>query len=158
MARNYKNVVGVRTVEFSGKNISLFDACSFNAYYAMVKDGVFIEMDDETGVVVHSREESDEYDDEEKCVKTYFARKTATGKGVIVGFVDLHITAELEVMYDDGYDTGVGYRPERHYVERRPKDIVRCAVVYYANNSKHYVPLDAITEVFNAAELQHKVR
>lgn len=34
--------------------------------------------------------------------------------------------------------------PEKLYIQKVPKEIAKCAIVYYANNKKHYVPIDKI--------------
>ena len=67
--------------------------------------------------------------------------------GVIVGYKDIVIKGYLDSVYQEECDIGVGVIPEAFYVSKRAKETVKCAVVYYANNMKHYVPLEDILEV-----------
>ena len=53
----------------------------------------------------------------------------------------------LDVIYQDECDVGVGTIPEKYYISKRPKEVIKCAIVYYANNLKHFVPLDDIVEI-----------
>ena len=50
------------------------------------------------------------------------------------------------MIYEDECDVGVGVITEKFYVAKRPKETVKCAIVYYANNMKHYVPIEDIVE------------
>ena len=52
----------------------------------------------------------------------------------------------LDVIYQDAVDVGVGTIPEKFYVDKRPKEVVKCAIVYYANNMKHFVAITDIEE------------
>lgn len=49
---------------------------------------------------------------------------------------------EAEQIAKDRALEDIGAIPEAFYVSKRAKETVKCAVVYYANNLKHYVPLE----------------
>lgn len=74
--------------------------------------------------------------------KTYFKHVDKNFIGVIVGYKDIVVKGYLDAVYQDECDVGVGVIPEAFYVSKRAKETVKCAVVYYANNMKHYVPLE----------------
>lgn len=74
--------------------------------------------------------------------KTYFKHVDKNFIGVIVGYKDIVVKGYLDAVYQDECDVGVGVIPEAFYVTKRAKETVKCAVVYYANNMKHYVPLE----------------
>ena len=63
---------------------------------------------------------------------------------MIVGFTDLIVTGYLDVIYNDAIDVGVGILPEQFFVQKNKNHVEKCAIVYYANNKKHYVPLEDI--------------
>lgn len=79
--------------------------------------------------------------------KNYFKHVDKNFIGVIVGYKDIVIKGYLDSVYQEECDVGVGVIPEAFYVSKRAKETVKCAVVYYANNMKHYVPLEDILEV-----------
>lgn len=84
----------------------------------------------------------------EEIEKTYYEYvKKPISKGVIVGFVDLVVSGWIGCEWQDSVDVGVGIIPEKFYATKRTKETVKCAVVYYANNMKHYVPLEDVLEV-----------
>ena len=80
----------------------------------------------------------------EHIEKTYFQHVNKEFNGVIVGYKDIVVTGYLDVEYYEPIDVGVGVTPEDLRVSKRAKETIRCAVVYYANNKKHYVPLEDI--------------
>lgn len=77
--------------------------------------------------------------------KNYFKHVDKNFIGVIVWYKV--IKGYLDSVYQEECDVGVGVIPEAFYVSKRAKETVKCAVVYYANNMKHYVPLEDILEV-----------
>lgn len=79
--------------------------------------------------------------------KRYYEHKDGNFSGVIVGFIVLTVVGYLDVIYDCGVDTGFGTPPDKYYISKRPKETVKCAIVYYANNMKHYVPIEDIIEI-----------
>ena len=85
--------------------------------------------------------------DIETAEKTYFEYVSQNFTGVVVGFVDLIVEGYLDVNYEDAIDTGLGTIPERFYVSKRAKTVIPCAIVYYSNNKKHYVPVDDLEEI-----------
>lgn len=85
--------------------------------------------------------------DTECAEKIYYEHKEGNFSGVIVGFKNLTVMGYLDVNYEDAVDVGVGVIPEKYYVSKRPKVVVKCAIVYYADNMKHYVPINDIVEI-----------
>ena len=74
----------------------------------------------------------------ERLEKEYYTYLARPFRGVIVGFRDMMLRATLEATTEE--DDG-----ERLPVVRRvDEQIVRCAVVYYTNCRKHFVPLEHI--------------
>ena len=128
--------------------LGLFDKCKFGGFYKKAKDGRFIYLDKSTltANLMDMNLADGEFDgtiekDCDRAEKTYYKHVTSNGKGVIVGFTDLVINGYLDVIYEDECDVGVGVVPSAFYVIKTPKEIVKCAIVYYSNNKKHYVPL-----------------
>lgn len=69
--------------------------------------------------------------------RTYFRTKEDNFKGMYVGTKCVVVSAQLSRTIDNsGWQT---YRKE-------PQHIVKCAIVYFAPNRKHLVPLDMIEE------------
>lgn len=128
--------------------IKLFDMCKGKGFYKKTYDGRFVYLDKTslTADLVNSSNETLEKDIE-SAEKTYYEYVEANCRGVVVGFIDLVVKGYLDVIYQDACDVGVGVIPEKFFVEKRPKEVVKCAVVYYANNRKHYVPLDGIEKL-----------
>lgn len=131
----------------------LFDKVRCKGFYKSYRDGLYIALDKRnlTADLMNSHlataYNSGLVESEvEQVEKTYYQHKDMNFAGVIVGFIDLKVVGYLEVMYEDAVDVGVGIIPEKYYVAKLPKEVVRCAIVYYANNRKHYVPLEDIVE------------
>ncbi len=77
----------------------------------------------------------------ERLQKTYHAYVERPFRGVIVGYRDILLRAVLlaDVEETDG--------PLVPRVSRVEEEYAHCAVVYYANCRKHYVPVEHILEV-----------
>lgn len=134
--------------------VKLFDRCKCKGFYKKAHDGLFIYLDrknlradlmnvnlacaDDDGVVEK---------DIDRAEKRYYEHKCGNFSGVVVGFVDLVVVGYLDVIYQDECDVGVGIIPEKYYISKRPKEVAKCAIVYYANNLKHFVPIDDIVEI-----------
>ena len=134
--------------------MNLFDKVKCKGFYKKVKDGIWVRLDKSTltaysmdiNLVDVDNDGTVEADID--CVeKTYYEHVQANFSGVIVGFKDLVIKGYLDVIYQDECDVGIGVIPEKFYVAKRPKETVKCAIVYYANNRKHYVPIGDIVEM-----------
>ena len=128
--------------------IKMFDMCRFNGFYKKVHDGRFISLDKKTLTadlidtnLADGESEGVVEKDCDRAEKKYFEYVKANGKGVVVGFIDLIVVGYLDVIYNDECDTGMGIIPESFYVTKSAKETVKCAIVYYSNNKKHYVPL-----------------
>lgn len=133
--------------------VKLFEKYKCKGFYKKIYDGVFIDLDREnlkaTWMNTHLWNISDSIvaEDVEVAEKKYYEHVQRNFTGVVVGFVDLVVDGYLDVNYEDAIDTGCGMIPEKFYVSKRAKKIVRCAIVYYASGKKHYVPIDDISEI-----------
>lgn len=129
----------------------LFDKVKCKGYYKKAHDGVYIQLDEKnlTADLMNSHSNKVIEEDVDRAEKQYYEHKDGNFSGVIVGFVDLIVTGWLDVFYEDSVDVGVGIIPEKYYISKRPKDVVKCAIVYYANNLKHYTPIEDIVEIIN---------
>lgn len=135
--------------------IKLFDKVKCKGFYKKVRDGIYVQLDKDNFVADLINANLIGVDEDNNGImgegidfaeKTYFEYIKQNFKGVIVGFVDLVVKGYLDVIYEDAVDVGIGVIPESFYVKKRPKEIVKCAIVYYANNKKHYVPLSEVAE------------
>ncbi len=132
----------------------LFDKCKCKGFYKRAHDGLFIHLDEEnlTADLINTNlacaDNVGVVEEDIDCAeKRYYEHKEGNFNGIIVGFVDLVVTGWLDVIYDAGVDTGFGTMPDKYYIAKRAKEVVRCAIVYYANNMKHYTPIDDIVEI-----------
>lgn len=130
-------------------NVKLFDFCKCKGFYKKVSDGIWVHLDKTTltAYSMNTNLVSEDNDgtmeaDIDRVEKTYYEYVKGNCRGVVVGFVDLVVKGYLDVIYQDACDVGVGVIPEKFYVCKTPKDVVKCAIVYYANNKKHFVPLE----------------
>lgn len=75
--------------------------------------------------------------------KTYYERRELEFTGVCVGLKKIKAAGYLGV--------DVGYRgpncDEYFFVFKESKTVIDCAIVYFANNQKRFVPLDAIEAI-----------
>lgn len=136
--------------------VRLFDRCRCKGFYKKAHYGLFIYLDRENlrADLVNSNlacaTDDGTVEKGIECVeKRYYEHKDGNFSGVIVGFVDLVVVGYLDVIYQDACDVGVGIIPEKYYIAKRPKETVKCTVVYYANNLKHFVPIEDIVEVLS---------
>lgn len=132
--------------------VKLFDKCKCKGFYKKVHDGIYIQLDSKnlTADLMNSNIQGELVEEDIECAeKRYYEHKNGNFSGVIVGFVDLVLVGYLDVIYQDECDVGVGIIPEKYYIAKRPKEVVKCAIVYYANNLKHYVPLEDIVEILD---------
>lgn len=134
--------------------MKLFDKVKCKGFYKKFNDGRWLYLDKKTLTADAMDNNLTDWKNDgtvEKNVeyieKTYYQHVDKHFCGVIVGYKDIIVTGYLDAIYEEGCDVGIGVTPEAFYVSKRTKDIVKCAVVYYANNMKHYVPLEDILEV-----------
>lgn len=130
--------------------VKLFDRCKCKGFYKKAHDGIYIQLDEKnlTADLMNSNNKYELVEEDIDCAeKRYYEHKDGNFRGVIVGFVGLVVTGWLDVIYDCGVDVGFGTMPDKYYISKRPKEVIKCAVVYYANNMKHYVPIDDIVEI-----------
>lgn len=138
-----------------------FRTVKCTGYLKKVNDGRFILNDNNVCqyVDLNSKDKPDEgfyrdecdmcwvKDIEEYCgslefLKTYYQIVKKEFTGMCVGYKDIIITSWL---YMDAYDNYNG--TEIDYVGKQAKDVIRCGVVYFADNRKRYVPLDNMVEL-----------
>lgn len=141
----------------------LFDRVKCKGFYKPHRDGLFIRLDETTltADLVNANFASADNagiveKDIESAIKTYYKHVERNFSGVIVGFVDLAVTGFLDVIYQDPIHTGLGTIPERFYIAKIAKDVVKCVIVYYADNKKHYVPLEDIVEIIDRWDKNQK--
>lgn len=98
----------------------------FSIYYKKIRDGQYIDLNEA------------EYDD--YLYKRYYEATYLNHpkEGIYVGHKEIPIKALLSIEYDAW---------DRPYVYKEIKSTVDCAIVYYQNNNKHYVPMEHILEV-----------
>ena len=129
--------------------MKLFDKVKCKGFYSKVHDGTFIYLDTQNLKASHMNSNATDTeclveDDVDRAEKTYYKHVKQNFCGVIVGFTDLIVIGYLDVIYNDAIDVGVGILPEQFFVQKNPNHVEKCAIVYYANNKKHYVPLEDI--------------
>lgn len=132
--------------------VKLFDKCKCKGFYKKLHDGIYIQLDSKnlTADLMNSNVHGELVEEDIECAeKQYYEHKDGNFSGVIVGFVSLVVVGYLDVIYDCGVGVGFGTMPDKYYISKRPKEVVKCAIVYYANNLKHYVPLDDIVEILD---------
>lgn len=72
-------------------------------------------------------------------LKTYYELTKKDFTGFAVGIKDICATGYLVV------DTCFHYNGSEHLaIRKEPKDIYKCAIVYYGNNRKRFVPVENI--------------
>ena len=124
----------------------LFKKVKCNAYLKKVYDGKFIDVSqDDFKAIYTDYSNLDKLYTESTCegdldfLKTYYEFKEKEFTGLVVGIKDVTATAYLVA------DTGYQYNGKEYIdVGKEAKDIYKCAIVYYGNNRKRYVPLENI--------------
>ena len=129
--------------------MKLFDKVKCKGFYSKVHDGTFIYLDTQNLKASHMNSNAADTeclveDDVDRVEKTYYKHVKQNFCGVIVGFKNLVVTGYLDVIYNDTIDVGIGVLPEHFFVQKNPNCVVKCAIVYYADNKKHFVPLEDI--------------
>lgn len=133
--------------------MNLFDKVKCKGFYKKINDGIWVHLDKTTLTAYAMNSNLVDFDNDgtmeadiDYVEKNYYEHVKGNFSGVIVGFKDLVIKGYLDVIYQDEVDVGLGVIPEKFYVAKRAKEVVKCAIVYYANNMKHFVPLDDIEQ------------
>ena len=125
----------------------IFDMVRCGGYVKRVYDGIHLVRDDEDpfrGRFMRGRNGDTIAEvsfNGERLRKDYYVRDERPFRGVIVGWKELTLSAELAAV-TEGEEGGM-LEP---VVRRENLEKVRCAVVYYSNCRKHYVPEDMILE------------
>jgi len=125
--------------------MKLFEMVKCNGYLNKAKDSIWIEILSEKDTPDNIpdfciwKNGKAEDNDVEDIEKTYFELKEKVFNGFIVGYKDIIIKGILGASYEE---------PEygRDYIRlyKEPKEIIKCAIVYYGNNRKRYVPVENI--------------
>lgn len=122
----------------------LFKKVKCNGFLKKVYDGRYVEVDKYGNCEYIDTNNKDlnitcEYCGDEEFLKTYYIIKSRNLSGMVVGFKDIVINGYLCV------DSNADYLGSEHIkISKRPNEIVKCAIVYYADNRKSYVPIDNI--------------
>ena len=127
--------------------MKLFDKVKCKGFYKPFKDRRWLYLDRKTLTADAMDNDGTVEKNVEYIEKTYFKHVDRNFTGVIVGYKDIMVKGYLDAVYQEECDVGVGVIPEAFYVSKRAKETVKCAVVYYGNNMKHYVPLEDVLEV-----------
>lgn len=129
------------------KTIKLFEKYKCKGFYKRIYDGIYINLDKKE-LTATAMKNSEIIDEDVFCVeKTLYEYIKKDFQGIVVGTKKIMTEEYLDVIYEDEIDIGVGIIPEKFYVDKRAKKVVECAIVYYANNKKHLVPISDIEEV-----------
>ncbi len=99
----------------------------------------------------YQEKQIEEFDGVSDFVKTYYKKTDKEFSGVIVGEKDIVASAAL---YADTNTDFRGY--EYSYIGKQVVEVVKCAIVYYGNNRKRYVPLDCILETVKELKTHQK--
>lgn len=132
--------------------IELFKQYKCKGFYKKVYDGTFVTLDKKELSADWMNSDYKKYkdciveEDIDRAEKIYYSHVSQRFSGVVVGFTELVTEGYLDVVYEDAVDVGVGTIPEKFYVAKTPKTTIKCAIVYYANNKKHYVPIEDFEE------------
>ena len=127
-----------------------------HGYLKQVHDGRCIEiLVDGSGRDIGARYVGTGDDVPENCdcegaldfLKIYYEIKMQMFNGIAVGEKDVIAAAYLYADTNYGWDGS-----EMIGCGKQPKDIIRCAVVYFRPNQKRYVPLDLIECVGSAED------
>lgn len=142
----------------------LFQKAKCRGYLKKVHDGRFIAMDSagnctyvdnsitENGEPWSCPVPEEDYDGSEHFLKTYYQYKEQNFSGVVTGIKDVIITAYLTI------DTNYDYRGcEYVAIQRVPDNVLTCAVVFYANNLSHLVPVEKL-EIIDSEDLENTER
>jgi len=124
----------------------LFKKAKCSSFLKKVRDGKFIRVykgEFDEASYCNSNDPDNEITSE--CcgefdfLKTYYKKKQRNFTGFIVGVKDIVVTGYL--VADTEYHP---YNGEHLRIFKYPKEITKCAIVYYGNNKKSYVPLESI--------------
>lgn len=74
-----------------------------------------------------------------------FTKKKFTG--FVVGYKNIVVRNDLTAIWNDPVDVGVGTIPGKYVIEKNSIKETKCAIVYYGNNRKRYVPVEMVEEM-----------
>lgn len=123
--------------------MKLFDKVKCHGFLQKAKDGIMISHAPNSDSWIAITVDGEEIKDLSSCEgdyveKTYFKIKKRNFSGVIVGFKDVVTKGIIGTDWDDNPYC------EHGYCFKQATETIKCAVVYYANNKKHIVPIDLI--------------
>ena len=118
-------------------NLNLFEKVKCKGFYKPFKDGRWLYLDKEKltadamdNNLAYGNNDGTVEKDVEYIEKTYYKHVNKNFIGVIVGYKDIVVKGYLDAVYQDECDVGFGVIPEAFYVSKRPKETVKCAVIY----------------------------
>lgn len=121
----------------------LFKKVQCTSFLKKVHDGKYISIIADEAIYLNSNtpeiEITSECCGDTDFLKTYYEIKEKSFSGFVVGIKEITVTAWL--MADTEYDY---FGSESLRISRQSKEVVKCAIVYYGNNCKRYVPMDSI--------------
>lgn len=124
----------------------LFKKVKCSSFLKKVWDGKFIQVyKGELDSASYCDSNDPENEIESDCcgeydfLKTYYEKKQRNFTGFVVGIKDIVVTGYLVADTDS-----CPYNGEHLKIYKHPKEIIKCAIVYYGNNRKRYVPLENI--------------
>lgn len=134
-------------------NELLFKCVKCKGFLKKVKDGRFIDSNtDEEGTLDCTYVDTNNPDWDLECeycgdldfLKTYYEHCDTKFKGFIVGFKDVVATGYLVVDTEYHFD-GREYTK----ISKQAKDIYKCAIVFFSDNKKRYVPIEDLELIEN---------
>lgn len=85
------------------------------------------------------KQDVETYDGSRELLKTYYERKEKRFAGFVVGYKDIIETGWLVCDTADTWQGG-----EEIILRKEPEKITRCAIVYFSDNKKRYVPVEDV--------------
>lgn len=150
--------------ELASCNMWMFRKVRCNAYLKKIRDGRFIEKDEdgnctyvdtnkvEDGEHWSKAVQEEDYDGTKNFLKTYYEYTRKEFVGVIVGLKMVTLTGYLVVETEYHYNGG-----EYTVVRKEPEDVRKCALVYYGCNKSRLVPICDL-EILEDEENEQKIR
>jgi len=124
----------------------LFKEVQCTSFLKKVYDGKFMLVNENDMEVTYCDSNNEKFEVVSECcgdldfLKTYFEIKDRIFSGVVVGIKNIVLSGYLAA--DTNYES---YSYLEHLtLSKHPHKVIECAIVYYRNNRKSYVPLDSI--------------
>lgn len=122
----------------------LFKEVLCHSFLKKVNDGKFIEIcKGEVDEAIYKNSNDDNFEVISECcgdmdfLKTYYEIQDKVFKGFVVGIKEIVVSSYLVA------DTTSDWSGCEHLrIYKCPNEKIKCAIVYYQNNKKRYVPLE----------------